>query len=91
MAVFNAYKIDLSSHIPLVAGTDSCHLLLSDGRFQGYDVWQPYGCMIHRYTHRYCVMHRYNDGYFMKHRYADGCYVTHRYRDRWCMTQIGFR
>ncbi|XP_052813330.1 N-acetylneuraminate 9-O-acetyltransferase-like isoform X2 [Mya arenaria] len=29
---------------------DSCKWLLSDGRFPGYGVWQPYGCMIHKYT-----------------------------------------
>jgi hypothetical protein len=31
-------------------GTDSCKWLLSDGRFQGNNVWQPYGCMIHTYS-----------------------------------------
>lgn len=31
-------------------GIDSCKWLLSDGRFQGYHVWQPYGCMLHNYT-----------------------------------------
>ncbi|KAG1682096.1 N-acetylneuraminate 9-O-acetyltransferase [Nymphon striatum] len=31
-------------------GIDSCKWLLSDGRFQGYHVWQPYGCMLHSYT-----------------------------------------
>ncbi|KAJ8321058.1 hypothetical protein KUTeg_002645, partial [Tegillarca granosa] len=29
---------------------DSCKWLLSDGRFPGYNVWQPYGCMMHKYT-----------------------------------------
>ena len=29
---------------------DSCKWLLSDGRFQGYHVWQPYGCMLHNYS-----------------------------------------
>jgi len=33
-----------------VPGNDSCKWLLSDGRFPGYSVWQPYGCMIHKYT-----------------------------------------
>ncbi|KAB7505758.1 hypothetical protein Anas_00579 [Armadillidium nasatum] len=31
-------------------GGDSCQRLLSDGRFQGSLVWQPYGCMIHSYS-----------------------------------------
>ncbi|XP_054917132.1 N-acetylneuraminate (7)9-O-acetyltransferase isoform X2 [Dermacentor andersoni] len=31
-------------------GIDTCKWLLSDGRFQGYHVWQPYGCMLHTYT-----------------------------------------
>ena len=31
-------------------GIDSCKWLLSDGRFQGYHVWQPYGCMLHNYS-----------------------------------------
>ncbi|XP_060575546.1 N-acetylneuraminate 9-O-acetyltransferase-like isoform X1 [Ruditapes philippinarum] len=29
---------------------DSCKWLLSDGRFPGYGVWQPYGCMTHKYN-----------------------------------------
>ncbi|XP_064107706.1 N-acetylneuraminate 9-O-acetyltransferase-like isoform X1 [Macrobrachium nipponense] len=33
-----------------VDGGDSCHRLLSDGRFQGSLVWQPYGCMLHTYS-----------------------------------------
>lgn len=33
-----------------VIHNDSCKWLLSDGRFQGYHVWQPYGCMLHNYT-----------------------------------------
>ncbi|XP_041374729.1 N-acetylneuraminate 9-O-acetyltransferase-like [Gigantopelta aegis] len=32
------------------AGNDSCEWLLSDGRFPGYNTWQPYGCMMHKYT-----------------------------------------
>uniref|UniRef100_T1INP0 Cas1p 10 TM acyl transferase domain-containing protein n=1 Tax=Strigamia maritima TaxID=126957 RepID=T1INP0_STRMM len=36
--------------IHLVYGIDSCKWLLSDGRFQGYHVWQPYGCMMHTYN-----------------------------------------
>ncbi|KAI1285807.1 N-acetylneuraminate 9-O-acetyltransferase [Halotydeus destructor] len=31
-------------------GIDSCKWLLSDGRFQGDHIWQPYGCMLHNYT-----------------------------------------
>ncbi|KAF2361372.1 Cas1p 10 TM acyl transferase domain [Trinorchestia longiramus] len=30
---------------------DSCYRLLSKGRFQGSNIWQPYGCMIHSYSH----------------------------------------
>ncbi|XP_045612302.2 N-acetylneuraminate (7)9-O-acetyltransferase [Procambarus clarkii] len=33
-----------------VDGGDSCQRLLSDGRFQGALVWQPYGCMLHTYS-----------------------------------------
>ncbi|XP_069937480.1 N-acetylneuraminate (7)9-O-acetyltransferase-like, partial [Cherax quadricarinatus] len=33
-----------------VDGGDSCQRLLSDGRFQGALVWQPYGCMLHMYS-----------------------------------------
>ncbi|EEZ99845.2 N-acetylneuraminate 9-O-acetyltransferase [Tribolium castaneum] len=31
-------------------GTNSCKWLLSDGRYKGDQEWQPYGCMLHRYT-----------------------------------------
>ncbi|GFN99747.1 cas1 domain-containing protein 1 [Plakobranchus ocellatus] len=31
-------------------GNDSCKRLMSDGRFPGRERWQPYGCMIHKYT-----------------------------------------
>ncbi|KAL5006102.1 hypothetical protein ScPMuIL_017260 [Solemya velum] len=31
-------------------GSDSCQWLLSDGRFPGYNIWQPYGCMMHEYS-----------------------------------------
>ncbi|CAL1272802.1 unnamed protein product [Larinioides sclopetarius] len=34
----------------LTSGIDSCKWLLSDGRFQGFRVWQPYGCMMHSYS-----------------------------------------
>uniref|UniRef100_A0A669CTU1 CAS1 domain containing 1 n=1 Tax=Oreochromis niloticus TaxID=8128 RepID=A0A669CTU1_ORENI len=30
-------------------GGDSCEWLLSRGRYLGEDVWQPYGCMMHKY------------------------------------------
>uniref|UniRef100_A0A3Q2FXB1 CAS1 domain containing 1 n=1 Tax=Cyprinodon variegatus TaxID=28743 RepID=A0A3Q2FXB1_CYPVA len=30
-------------------GEDSCEWLLSRGRFLGENVWQPYGCMMHKY------------------------------------------
>ncbi|XP_076459407.1 N-acetylneuraminate (7)9-O-acetyltransferase-like isoform X2 [Babylonia areolata] len=36
--------------IHLKYGSDSCRLLMSDGRFPGYNTWQPYGCMTHKYT-----------------------------------------
>ncbi|XP_064465958.1 N-acetylneuraminate 9-O-acetyltransferase-like [Ornithodoros turicata] len=38
------------SIIHLTYGIDTCKWLLSDGRFQGYHVWQPYGCMLHTYS-----------------------------------------
>ncbi|XP_055617219.1 N-acetylneuraminate 9-O-acetyltransferase isoform X2 [Toxorhynchites rutilus septentrionalis] len=31
-------------------GSDSCKWLLSDGRFKGNKEWQPFGCMLHKYT-----------------------------------------
>ncbi|XP_064410869.1 N-acetylneuraminate 9-O-acetyltransferase-like [Latimeria chalumnae] len=30
-------------------GSDTCDWLLSSGRFLGGNVWQPYGCMMHKY------------------------------------------
>uniref|UniRef100_A0A8C2ZNT1 CAS1 domain containing 1 n=1 Tax=Cyclopterus lumpus TaxID=8103 RepID=A0A8C2ZNT1_CYCLU len=30
-------------------GGDSCERLLSTGRYLGENVWQPYGCMMHKY------------------------------------------
>lgn len=33
----------------LPPGGDSCEWLLSRGRYLGEDVWQPYGCMMHKY------------------------------------------
>ncbi|CAN9503872.1 unnamed protein product [Ophioblennius macclurei] len=33
-------------------GGDSCEWLLSRGRFLGENVWQPYGCMMHKYNSR---------------------------------------
>ncbi|TRY94021.1 hypothetical protein DNTS_029590, partial [Danionella cerebrum] len=30
-------------------GSDTCDWLLSSGRFLGENVWQPYGCMLHKY------------------------------------------
>nr|CAD7458913.1 unnamed protein product [Timema tahoe] len=32
------------------ARIDSCKWLLSDGRYQGDQEWQPYGCMMHHYS-----------------------------------------
>lgn len=40
---------------------DSCKWLLSDGRFHGKDLWQPYGCIIKQYSKidtRICLRHR---------------------------------
>ncbi|KAL4702862.1 hypothetical protein ACJJTC_009064 [Scirpophaga incertulas] len=31
-------------------GPDSCTWLLSAGRYKGDHEWQPYGCMLHRYS-----------------------------------------
>ncbi|CAH0584540.1 unnamed protein product [Chrysodeixis includens] len=31
-------------------GSDSCTWLLSSGRYKGDHEWQPYGCMLHRYS-----------------------------------------
>ncbi|XP_071148992.1 N-acetylneuraminate (7)9-O-acetyltransferase-like isoform X2 [Mytilus edulis] len=36
--------------IHLKYSNDTCKWLLSDGRFPGYNTWQPYGCMMHKYT-----------------------------------------
>ncbi|XP_039285449.1 N-acetylneuraminate 9-O-acetyltransferase-like [Nilaparvata lugens] len=36
--------------IHLRYGTDSCTWLLSDGRYKGDMEWQPYGCLLHRYS-----------------------------------------
>lgn len=33
-------------------GDDSCEHLLSSGRFLGEKVWQPHGCMMHKYKQR---------------------------------------
>uniref|UniRef100_A0A3Q3KHL7 Cas1p 10 TM acyl transferase domain-containing protein n=1 Tax=Monopterus albus TaxID=43700 RepID=A0A3Q3KHL7_MONAL len=30
-------------------GGDSCEWLLSRGRYLGENVWQPYGCIMHKY------------------------------------------
>ncbi|KAH8415359.1 hypothetical protein KR222_005093 [Zaprionus bogoriensis] len=32
-------------------GDDSCQWLLSKGRFKGDNEWQPYGCMMHKYSY----------------------------------------
>ncbi|XP_057684438.1 N-acetylneuraminate 9-O-acetyltransferase isoform X2 [Corythoichthys intestinalis] len=32
-----------------IGGADSCEWLLSSGRYLGENVWQPYGCMMHKY------------------------------------------
>ncbi|KAK7590435.1 hypothetical protein V9T40_002048 [Parthenolecanium corni] len=38
------------SYIHMYYGKDSCHWLLSDGRFKNDMGWQPYGCMMHVYS-----------------------------------------
>ncbi|KAK4300437.1 hypothetical protein Pmani_027363 [Petrolisthes manimaculis] len=38
------------SFLHVVHGGESCQRLLSDGRFQGELIWQPYGCMLHTYS-----------------------------------------
>lgn len=30
-------------------GGDTCEWLLANGRYLGENVWQPYGCMMHKY------------------------------------------
>uniref|UniRef100_W8BGX7 CAS1 domain-containing protein 1 n=1 Tax=Ceratitis capitata TaxID=7213 RepID=W8BGX7_CERCA len=55
----NAKKVALLMVLGFVAyhgilnwqyGSDSCQWLLSKGRFKGDNEWQPYGCMMHKYT-----------------------------------------
>lgn len=55
----NAKKVALLLVIGFVAyhgilnyryGSDSCNWLLSKGRFKGDKEWQPYGCMMHKYS-----------------------------------------
>ncbi|XP_036319275.1 N-acetylneuraminate 9-O-acetyltransferase [Rhagoletis pomonella] len=55
----NAKKVALLMVLGFVAyhgilhwqyGSDSCKWLLSKGRFKGDNEWQPYGCMMHKYT-----------------------------------------
>ncbi|GAB0100574.1 CAS1 domain-containing protein 1 [Sergentomyia squamirostris] len=57
--VNNAKKVALLMVLAFVAyhgllhlryGTDSCKWLLANGRFKGDKEWQPYGCMMHRYS-----------------------------------------
>ncbi|UYV74292.1 CASD1, partial [Cordylochernes scorpioides] len=38
------------TRIILCLGIDTCKWMLNDGRYQGYHVWQPYGCMMHTYS-----------------------------------------
>ncbi|XP_078278719.1 N-acetylneuraminate (7)9-O-acetyltransferase isoform X1 [Rhinoraja longicauda] len=43
-------------------GADSCEWLLSGGRFLGENVWQPNGCMMHKYKIsevKSCLMNKY--------------------------------
>ncbi|KAG5264740.1 hypothetical protein AALO_G00257520 [Alosa alosa] len=42
-------------------GGDTCEWLLSSGRFLGENVWQPYGCMMHKYKSteaKFCLSHK---------------------------------
>lgn len=47
--ILRAYMLWFSQSVQIL-GTDSCKWLLSDGRFKGDREWQPYGCMMHKYT-----------------------------------------
>ena len=37
----------------LIIGSDTCTLMFGSGWWRS-DMWQPYGCMMHRYIPRYC-------------------------------------
>lgn len=50
----------------LRAGIDSCKWLLSDGRFHGSTLWQPYGCMMHKYNKMYALCNMKNVCFFTK-------------------------
>lgn len=49
----------LQCYLSFTLGTDSCKWLLSDGRFNWNHEWQPYGCMMHKYSQMW-VMNRPN-------------------------------
>ncbi|XP_050545813.1 N-acetylneuraminate 9-O-acetyltransferase isoform X1 [Daktulosphaira vitifoliae] len=46
--------IVIHSCIHLFYSRDSCKWLLSDGRYKGDMGWQPYGCMMHKYSELDC-------------------------------------
>lgn len=41
--------------IPCVKGRNSCNRLLGEGHVKGDNRWQPFGCMIHKYTQKYLL------------------------------------
>lgn len=44
----------------LPPGGDSCEWLLSRGRYLGENVWQPYGCMMHKYKSMWVILFSYS-------------------------------
>ncbi|CAK9300017.1 unnamed protein product [Gordionus sp. m RMFG-2023] len=47
----------------IINSNDTCDWLLSDGRYHGAHVWQPYGCMIktyNKYEARNCLRYEFN-------------------------------
>lgn len=50
-SLITSYFHSLRNVVFDISGTDSCKWLLSDGRFKGNREWQPYGCMLHNYSH----------------------------------------
>lgn len=58
---FNAGIVIYHGVLSVNFSIDSCKWLLSDGRFHGKDLWQPYGCIIKQYNKidtRICLRHR---------------------------------
>ncbi|KAL2080022.1 hypothetical protein ACEWY4_023815 [Coilia grayii] len=69
-SIKNAKLLSLTAVVLLIAfhsasryygGGDTCEWLLSSGRYLGENVWQPYGCMMHKYKSteaKACLSHR---------------------------------